>query len=239
MLASLRCVVQLTVMGMLLKPILENSNISIMIALSLAMMVIGTLEVSHFRVQTKVTGLFFVVFFSVSIGCTLVATLGSLYAIQSVPFYNPRQFLPVLGMLMGNSITGTALSIHTFIDQVTAHKDRIDFVLGIGGTRWEAVRFAFVKSLQMGLLPCLNSMSMQGFVSIPGMLTGQILAGMNPIQAVKYQQIINYLICASTGITTLISTLFVYRMVFDERDILDLKRLRYITLKEVLRVMVK
>ena len=78
----------------------------------------------------------------------------------------------------------------------------------------------------MGLLPCLNSMSMQGFVSIPGMLTGQILAGMNPLQAVKYQQIINFLICASTGTTTLLSTLFVFHMVFNDRDILNMRRLK-------------
>ena len=94
-----------------------------------------------------------------------------------------------------------------------------------------------IKSLQMGLLPCLNSMSMQGFVSIPGMLTGQILAGMNSLQAVKYQQITNFLMCASTSMTTLLSTLFVFNMVFNERDIMDMNRLRNTNmLKRMLRL---
>ena len=200
-------------------------------------MIIGTIEVSHFKLQTRVNGLFWVVFICISIGCTLITSLGCAFAIQSSPFYNPKQFLPVLGMLLGNSITGTSLALRTLLDQLVAHRDRIEFYLSLGGTRWDAGKFAVIKSLQMGLLPCLNSMSMQGFVSIPGMLTGQILAGMNPIQAVKYQQIVNFLMCASTSTTTLLSTLFVFNMVFDERDIIDMNRLRRTnTIKQILRL---
>ena len=100
-------------------------------------------------------------------------------------------------------------------------------------------KFAFVKALQVGLLPCINSMSMQGFVSIPGMMTGQILAGMNPMQAVKYQQIINFLMCSSTSATTLLSTYFVYKMVYDDRDILDMHRLHKFKLREVILNLIK
>lgn len=189
-------------------------------------MAIGTLEISHFKLQHRIHGLFLAIFLCITFGCTAIAGLGSYFAIGSRPFYNPRQFLPILGMLLGNSITGTALSLKTFLDALITHKDRIEYMISVGGTTWEASRFAIVQSLQVGLLPCLNSMSLQGFVSIPGMMTGQILAGMNPMQAVKYQQIINFLICAATSITTLLSTLFVYFMVFDERNILDLRRLK-------------
>ena len=101
-------------------------------------MIIGAMEISHFKLQTKVKGLFWVVFVCISIGCTLIASLGCAFVIRSEPFYSPRQFLPVLGMLLGNSITGTSLSLRTLLDQLVVHRDRIELYLALGGSRWDA-----------------------------------------------------------------------------------------------------
>ncbi len=137
-------------MGLLLKPVLQNSNILIMSLLSLSMMIIGTIEVSHFKLQTRVNGLFWVVFICISIGCTLITSLGCAFAIQSSPFYNPKQFLPVLGMLLGNSITGTSLALRTLLDQLVAHRDRIEFYLSLGGNEMGCWKVCCYQSLQNG-----------------------------------------------------------------------------------------
>lgn len=233
--ASLRCFLQLNVMGLVLKPILLSQSLLPIAVLSLTMMTIGTIEITQFKLHFRIRGLFLVIFFCMAAGCTSVAMFGTVAVLGSEPYYNPRQYLPILGMLLGNCITGITLSLRTFFEQIHTHRDRIDYVLGVGGTRWEATKFAFIHSLQIGLLPCINSMSMQGFVSIPGMMTGQILAGMDAMQAVKFQQILNFLMCSSTCATTLLSTFFVYKMIFNDRDILEVQNLHNAPVKEVIQ----
>lgn len=222
LLSSLRCVIQLTIMGYLLKPIMDNYNLPLMVLLTLAMISMGAIEVSFLKLKKTIRGMFWISIFAISVGCTTIAILGNAFAIGVSPFYNPRFFLPVIGMLLGNAITGTALCLTSLFDGLYGQQDVIEFYLALGATKWQAMRPLIAKSLAIGLLPNLNSMSIQGFISIPGMMTGQILAGMAPLDAVKYQQILMFLISAATCLTVVVCTLVVYWTMFDEREQLNL-----------------
>ena len=90
-------------------------------------------------------------------------------------------------------------------------------MLTLGGTRWEAARESVRQALRTGMVPILNSMTVVGIVSLPGMMTGQLLAGAEPGQAVKYQIVIMFLICSATALGTLGVVLGGYRRLFNGR----------------------
>ena len=103
-------------------------------------------------------------------------------------------------MILGNSLNGTSLGLNSFTDALVAHRDRVEMVLAIGGTRWEAARQPVQHAVRTGMIPIINTMMVVGVVSLPGMMTGQLLSGTSPLEAVKYQIVIMFLIAAATAL---------------------------------------
>jgi uncharacterized protein (TIGR00245 family) len=126
---------------------------------------------------------------------------------ESSPFYSAKHFIPTVGMLLGNAMTGVALGVDSCLTQLHNNKDRIEAFLAYGATRWETARPIAIEGVRLAMLPTLNGMSVMGLIAIPGMMTGQILAGEAPMNAVRYQQIIMFLISAATALATVISVL--------------------------------
>ncbi|KAF9337494.1 hypothetical protein BG006_004521 [Podila minutissima] len=132
----------------------------------------------------------------VSMGCSclLVGTFGTRLAMGVDPFHSPREFIPVLGMLLGNTMTATALGVDSCLHQLSENKEKIELYLSLGATRWEACRPVAVEAMRTAMMPTINQMSIIGLISIPGMMTGQLIAGASVMNAVKSQQIIMFLI---------------------------------------------
>ena len=112
------------------------------------------------------------------IAATLVTVLALTTAIRPAPWYDPRYAIPLLGMVLGNNLTGVAL----------------------GADKWTALRPTLREAMRSGLIPIINAMAATGLVSLPGMMTGQILAGASPENAIKYQLLVMFLIAGATGI---------------------------------------
>ncbi|KAG0098164.1 hypothetical protein BGZ93_000939 [Podila epicladia] len=100
----------------------------------------------------------------------------------------------VLGMLLGNTMTATALGVDSCLHQLSENKEKIELYLSLGATRWEACRPVAVEAMRTAMMPTINQMSIIGLISIPGMMTGQLIAGASVMNAVKSQQIIMFLI---------------------------------------------
>ncbi len=100
--------------------------------------------------------------------------------------------------------------------------------LALGATRWEAAHPLIVASLNTGMIPTINSMMVMGIVSLPGMMTGQMLAGAAPAAAVRYQIVIMFMIAATTALGTLAVILLAYRRLFNRRHQLCVTRLHTI-----------
>jgi putative ABC transport system permease protein len=128
-------------------------------------------------------------------------------------------------MILGNTMTGIALGLNGLTTGATSHRAAIEARLMLGGTRREAMAPVIRQALRSGLTPIINSMSATGVVALPGMMTGQMLGGVAPAEAVKYQILILFLIAGGTGIGVVSAVLAgVYRLT-DPRHRLRLDRL--------------
>jgi putative ABC transport system permease protein len=155
----------------------------------------------------------------------LVTTFIALAVIQPQPWYAPRILLPILGMLAGNALSGVALVLDAMTSAAARERSSIEARLALGATRFVAFEDILRRSLRTGLMPILNSMAAAGVVSLPGMMTGQILAGIDPVEAAKYQVMIMFLIAGATAISVLAAALACIHLLTDERHRLRLERL--------------
>jgi len=162
---------------------------------------------------------------------TLFATglLGALFATAGVigpePWYQPRVVLPILGMVLGNTLTGISLVLDTMTDVATRERMSIEARLALGQTRFAALDDVMRRALKTGLTPILNAMAVAGVVSLPGMMTGQILAGAAPMEAAKYQIMILFVIAGSTALAVTATALGGVWLLTDDRHRLRLDRL--------------
>lgn len=132
-------------------------------------------------------------------------------------WYQPQYAIPLLGMILGNTLNGVSVGLKTFTDSLYQNRDQIEASLALGATRWEAGNASMRDALRTGMIPILNSMMIVGIVSLPGMMTGQLLAGTKPISAVKYQIVIMFLIASATALGTVGVVLLSFRRLFNER----------------------
>ena len=119
-------------------------------------------------------------------------------------WHQPRLVIPIAGMLLGNSLNGVSLSLDRLYSEVRARAPEVEARLSLGYTRWESLRPLVRDALRAGMTPIINSLMVVGIVSLPGMMTGQILAGADPLTAVRYQIVVMLMIAASVTIGCLI-----------------------------------
>jgi putative ABC transport system permease protein len=154
-------------------------------------------------------------------------TLLTLFVIiQPDPWYKPQYAIPLLGMLLGNTMTGIAIGLDNLTRNARELREQIEERLILGQTWSQAIEDIRKDALRSGLIPIINAMAAAGVVSLPGMMTGQILAGSPPYEAAKYQLMIMYLITAGTAFGSLAAVWLGSRHLFDARHRLRLERLR-------------
>jgi putative ABC transport system permease protein len=128
-------------------------------------------------------------------------------------------------MVLGNTLNGISLSLDRFMESLVNQRDQIETGLTLGATRWESARAPVREAIRVGMIPTINSMMVMGLVSLPGMMTGQILAGANPIDAVRYQIVIVFMIAAGAAIGIVSVVLLAFRALFSPNHQLRLDRL--------------
>ena len=123
---------------------------------------------------------------------------------------------PLLGMILGNTLNGVSLGLDRLGSELVGKRDQVEALLALGATRWEAARRPSSRRCKTGLIPTINAMMVVGIVSLPGMMTGQLLAGTSPVEAVKYQIVIMFLIASGTALGTVSVVLLSFRRLFNE-----------------------
>lgn len=161
---------------------------------------------------------------------TLAATAVTLFAlagpVRPDPWYDPRYAIPLLGMILGNVMTGIAVGLNTLTAAVARDRTAIEARLALGHSRWRALGDTVRHALRTGLIGIVNSMSAAGIVFIPGMMTGQILAGQPPEEAARWQILILFLIAGATAVGTVTAVMLTVARLTDDRHRLRLDRLR-------------
>ncbi|ARW18176.1 ABC transporter permease [Komagataeibacter europaeus] len=159
-------------------------------------------------------------------GTVMAALIGLLTALQPHPWYVARTAIPLTGLLLGNVMNATSLSMNTLLSTITRERQAIEARLILGATRARAMNGLIRQAIRSALLPTLNQMAAAGIITMPGIMTGQILAGMSPLDASKYQILLMSLIVSGnmTG-ATLAAGLTAWRLT-DSRARLRLERLQ-------------
>lgn len=225
--AAARMVCQLALVGLTLEKLFELASPGWTALAALIMIGFAGREISA-RQDRKLTGLWS---YGLGTSCMLVAaTLVTLFALRTQvepdPWYDPRYALPLLGMVLGNTMTGISLGLSTLTSTLVRERRAVEARLMLGATRWEAVRGVAREALRSASMPIVNAMAASGLVSLPGMMTGQILAGAEPREAVKYQMLIMFLIVGGTALGSLAAVLGCIARLTDARHRLRLDRLK-------------
>jgi putative ABC transport system permease protein len=211
--ASVRMTVQLLLIGFVLHWIFALHRWQAVVALALLMTLIASAAAVG-RTEHRHRGIWISSFVSIWASSWLVTGLALVVIVQVQPWYRPQYAIPLLGMILGNTLNGISLGLDRFGRELEANRHQVEALLALGATAWEAARQPVREAVRTGLVPTLNAMLIAGIVSLPGMMTGQLLAGVDPIQAVKYQLVIMFLIAAGTSLGTLGVVLLSYRMSF-------------------------
>ena len=226
LIAAIRMTVQLTLVGLVLTFLFSVVSPVWTVLTVLGMILFAGHEVS-LRQDRRLTGWWS---YGLGTGCMmassmLVTTFALLTALRPDPWYDPRYAIPLLGMILGNCMTGIALGLNTLTTSLVARRSGVEAQLMLGASRWDAVAPVTRAALRSALMPTINSMAATGLVSLPGMMTGQILGGVPPVEAVKYQILVMFLIAGGTGFGAVAAVLGgVYRLT-DGRHRLRLDRL--------------
>ncbi len=223
--ASLRMVVQLLLIGFVLEWLFTQKNPFLILAISLVMASIAGIAAVN-RTRRRFPGIYWNSLLSVLASSSLVTGLSVAGIIGVQPWYDPQYLIPLLGMVLGNTLTGISLGLDRFMEGITTQRNQIETLLTLGANRWEAAQPQVQDAMRTGMIPTINSMMVMGLVSLPGMMTGQILAGANPIDAIRYQIVIVFMITAGAALGTLGVVLFAFQRLVSPDHYLRLDLLR-------------
>lgn len=214
--ATTRMVVQLLLIGLVLQYVFAVQNFFLIMAMMTVMVLIAS-QAALARTSRRYPGMQWNCLISIWLSSWLITGLTLTAILQVSPWYLPRYSIPFLGMILGNTLNGISLGLDRFTNEIADQRDQIDTMLALGASKWEAARGSIRESLRTGLVPIINGMMVAGVVSLPGMMTGQLMAGVDPIEAVKYQIVIMFLIASATALGTVGVVLLSYRKLFNKR----------------------
>ncbi|NLF95087.1 MAG: iron export ABC transporter permease subunit FetB [Candidatus Riflebacteria bacterium] len=224
LIAALRTAVQLSLIGLVLNVVFSTVNFYLVVLIwSLMLAAAGWEVMSRQKVRVKGPARFLIGTSSMLVSSFSIMVLTLTLVIKVDPWYSPRYAIPILGMLLGNTMNGVALAMNTFSNLAWTRWQVIEQRLALGQTSVEAIEDIWRESVRTGLIPIINSMAAAGLVSLPGMMTGQILAGNTADEAVRYQILIMFMISSGTGFGVILSLWLMRRKMFDARERLRLR----------------
>jgi len=224
--AALRTTVQLLLIGLVLKVLFSHVHLGWVSLMALLMLAIAGREVMA-RQHRRFSGWwgYGLGTFSMFLSSFAVTILALTVIVGPEPWYRPQYAIPLLGMLLGNTMTSVALSLDRLTEGAWQQRTAIEARLMLGHEWNQAIGQVRRESIRTGLIPIINAMAAAGVVSLPGMMTGQILAGAPPMEAVRYQVLIMFLISSGSGFGAVGAVWLGSRRLFDKRQRLRLDRL--------------
>ena len=235
LIAAVRMVAQLALVGLILRYVFQSGSVLLMLAASLVMIAAAAIEVGQ-RQKPKFKG-----WAAEGLGLASLAVIGTAVTVYTIGVvigpvatsepglitsFTPRHVLPILGMILGNTLTAISLALSTLVDLAKRERGAIEAQLALGRTRAEAFGEIVRRAMTTAMLPIINAMAVTGLVTLPGMMTGQILAGADPQDAAKAQIMIMFVISGAAGLGAYAATWGGLRLLSDSRHRLRLDGLR-------------
>jgi putative ABC transport system permease protein len=224
-LAVVRTVVQLGLLGLVLERVFAIRHPLLIAGILLLMTVFAAREAAA-RTSRRYRGIMVDAWLAMAVSCFAVGAVVTQLVVGVEPWYDPQYVIPLVGMILGNSLTGIALGLDRFLDHLVSRRHEVELRLAFGASRREALSEPLRVSVRTGMVPIVNAMAAAGIVSLPGMMTGQILAGSPPLQAVAYQIVVMFMIAAAVAGGAMLVVLLAGRHFMGADAVLRLDRLR-------------
>jgi putative ABC transport system permease protein len=213
--ATFRTVIQLLAIGYILDFVFALNTPWAVIGIIGIMAVIAAI-VARNRISQKVPRLLPIVGGSILIGTALTLSYVILLVLQPDPWFQPQYLVPLAGIILGNAMNAAAIGGERLVSTLNASRLEIETHLSLGATPRQATAAYRREAIKAGLIPTLNSMMVVGIVTLPGIITGQILSGINPLDAAIYQMLIMFILAIATLGTTMLLVQGIYRQFFNQ-----------------------
>jgi len=223
---TLRTFIQLAIMGYVLTYFFGQRHWSFMIGLVSLMTIIASYEGYRRLKKYAIPKLFLIL--TGSFFFTVLIVLGIIlkFILSVEPWYYPYAMIPIAGMIIGNALNSATLTINRFVSEAKHREKEIEMYLSLGAPIKIAMHESFMESVKAALLPNINALMMVGLVQLPGIMTGQILSGIDPLIAIRYQIMIMYMWISTATMVDILVLNLVYRQFFTPQKQLKRELLR-------------
>ena len=212
MVATIRSVIQLLILGYILQFVFDADRY-----FYIALMIFVMITVATLNARKKGKGIRGITWkLAVTIGAVEIVTQGVLLGFNIIPA-TPQYIIPISGMLIGNSMVLSILFLNRFKAEVEAHDAEIELILSLGGTPRQAIHQSLIASIKTSMVPVIEAQKTIGLVQIPGMMSGQIIGGADPVVAVQFQILINFALLTCATLSSIILGFLIYPTMFNEK----------------------
>lgn len=214
---TIRTFVQLFIIGYVLRYIFGIDSAYLVLFVFTGMIVFAAYTIRG-RVKEKRIPYFVPTLLSMLFSYMLITITVTGIIVQVEPWYRPQYFIPIGGMVVGNSMTAIALSLERIFADIRKGRDEVEMFLSLGANHQEATEQAFTESIKAGMIPSISSMMAVGIVFLPGMMTGQILAGADPVISIKYQIVVMLMLVGSTALSSIVVVYIARELCFNKAE---------------------
>jgi len=210
---TVRTITQLFLMGYILRFIFVLDTWYLILLLYVVMIAFAA-SIAKGRIKEKTLNVFLPTFLSMLLSYMVVTWFMTAVIVQVQPWWEAKYFIPLGGMVIGNSISAVAISVERLLSDLRKRRAEVELHLSLGATASQASGDFFRGAVKAGMIPSITAMMGVGLVWLPGMMTGQIIAGSDPLLAVRYQIMIMLMLVGSATIATILVVYFVRQKCF-------------------------
>ena len=221
LIATVRTIVQIIFVGYILAIVFTTKQPWLVITILAVMLTIASV-VARNRISQKIPLLLPLVWSSILTSTTLSISYTNLLVVKPELWYEPQYLIPLVGIVLGNGMNAAAIAGERLVSTINSNPVEIETYLSLGATPEQAVVKYRKEAIRTALIPTLNSMMVIGIVTLPGIVTGQLLSGVNPLNAIAYQMLIMFILTLANLVTSLLVTYGLCRQFFNQDAQLNL-----------------
>jgi putative ABC transport system permease protein len=211
--ATIRTLVQLLGVGVFLAGVFASRNPWVVLAFLIGMITIAAV-VARSRIDRDLPRLLKWVWLAMFASAGLTVSYVCLLVIRLDPWYDPRYLIPLTGIVLSSALNAASIAGERFVSALRNNRSEIETHLSLGATAAQAVQAYRQEAIKAGLSATINTMMVVGLVTLPGVISGQILAGADPLIAAIYQILIMFMLVIATLIAALIITYGIMKQFF-------------------------
>ena len=210
---AVRAVVQLVAVGYVLVYLFAADRWWLVL-LALLVMLAAATKTSTDRVKERRRTIVPIAGLSMLAGSALTLAYVDAVVLRPAQWYDPRYLVPIFGMIVGNVMNGAALAAERLLSEMEARRGEVEAYLALGAGPARASAEPVRRALTAALIPSVNGLAVVGLVALPGMMTGQILAGASPLLAVRYQIVVAFMLAGAVAASSALVVLWYRRSFF-------------------------